>query len=339
MYSQMMIRKVKTLMVRISVIVPVYNVEKYIERAVQSIINQTIKDIEIILVNDGSDDSSGLICDKLSQQNSNIRVMHQINSGVSAARNKGIEIAKGDYIGFIDADDEIEPDMYEFLINEIIENKADISMCGIMIKYLNGVTKLEYGTNKRYVLDNEEAIYTFLKGSILNISMNTKLIKRELFYRCRFDENIRINEDKLMLFQCLINANRIVSNDDCKYVYIKRFGSASEERFSTKYFDIILVASEIKKIVENTFPQYINLAKRNYFLSNLYVYRMLSRKNQYKNFYKEYLGLKKYIQREDYSSFKSLMPTNKNIELTIIRTYPFLYRYLLKVFDLFNRGI
>ena len=122
---------------KISVIVPVYNVEQYLERCVDSIINQTYKNLEIILVNDGSTDNSGKLCDELAKRDDRIRVIHKENGGLSDARNTGIEEAEADLIGFIDSDDYIDENMYELLIDNLRETNADLSMCGHYDVYNN----------------------------------------------------------------------------------------------------------------------------------------------------------------------------------------------------------
>ena len=133
---------------KISVIVPVYNVEQYLERCVDSIINQTYKNLEIILVNDGSTDNSGKLCDELAKRDDRIRVIHKGNGGLSDARNAGIEEAESDLIGFIDSDDYIDEDMYELLIDNLRETNADLSMCGhgrlVPKKLLRWLWKLRY---------------------------------------------------------------------------------------------------------------------------------------------------------------------------------------------------
>ena len=115
---------------KISVIVPVYNVEQYLERCVDSIINQTYKNLEILLVNDGSTDNSGQLCDELAKKDDRIRVIHKENGGLSDARNVGIDEAEAELIGFIDSDDYIDEDMYETLYRQLRESNADLSMCG-----------------------------------------------------------------------------------------------------------------------------------------------------------------------------------------------------------------
>ena len=115
-------------MPKVSIVVPIYNVEKYLEQCIDSIINQTLKEIEIILVDDGSPDNCPQICDDYVKKDSRIKVVHKTNGGLSSARNAGIEIATGDYIGFVDSDDYIELDMYEKMYNIAIENNVDFVM-------------------------------------------------------------------------------------------------------------------------------------------------------------------------------------------------------------------
>ena len=123
---------------KISIIVPVYNIEKYIEKSVESLVNQTYKNIEIILIDDGSTDSSPQICDKLKKEDTRIKVIHQPNKGVSAARNAGLDAACGDYIGFCDGDDIADKDMFEFLYNLAVSDNADIAMCEVRLVFENG---------------------------------------------------------------------------------------------------------------------------------------------------------------------------------------------------------
>ncbi|HDV0860284.1 TPA: glycosyltransferase, partial [Enterococcus faecalis] len=122
-------------MPKISIIVPVYNVEKYLEKCVRSILAQTFTDFELILVDDGSPDSSGAMCDQFAEQDQRVKVIHKENGGLSDARNAGIEIATGEYLGFVDSDDYIADDMYELLYTNIVKEDADLSICGIYDVY------------------------------------------------------------------------------------------------------------------------------------------------------------------------------------------------------------
>ncbi|MFR2551722.1 MAG: glycosyltransferase [Clostridioides difficile] len=122
-------------MPKISIIVPVYNVEKYLEKCVRSILAQTFTDFELILVDDGSLDSSGAMCDQFAEQDQRVKVIHKENGGLSDARNAGIELATGEYLGFVDSDDYIADDMYELLYTNIVKEDADLSICGIYDVY------------------------------------------------------------------------------------------------------------------------------------------------------------------------------------------------------------
>ena len=152
-------------MILVSIIVPVYNVEKYLERCLDSLINQTLKDIEIILVDDGSTDDSGNICDKYAKKDKRIKVIHKENGGLSDARNIGLSIANGRYLQFVDSDDFIHKQMIEILYNTIINNNADISICDFDKVYEN--TKIKYNTKEislNFTLDTLNII-------ILNINI------------------------------------------------------------------------------------------------------------------------------------------------------------------------
>ena len=160
-------------MPKISVIVPVYNCKKYIKKCVDSIINQTFKDLEIILIDDGSTDESGKICDELKLKDSRIKVIHQENKGVSAARNEGVKASSGDYISFVDGDDYLSEDMYEFLYDNLKKSGADISVCGIVNCFLkeDGSEKMvkQSSFNGSGVLSGKEAMSEALKSRIFSV--------------------------------------------------------------------------------------------------------------------------------------------------------------------------
>ena len=148
----------------ISVIVPIYKVEKYLNKCVKSIINQTYKNLEIILVDDGSPDNCGKICDKLAERDDRIRIIHKKNGGLSSARNAGIEIANGEYIGFVDSDDYIDNDMFETLYNNIKDNNADLSIIGYQIETIdNKVIKYFELEEKIY---EYESLIRYIKSHI-----------------------------------------------------------------------------------------------------------------------------------------------------------------------------
>ena len=150
----------------ISIIVPVYNVKDYVEKCLDSICGQTYKNLEIVVVDDGSTDGSGEICDTYAQKDPRVKVIHRENRGVSAVRNEGLDIALGEYIGFVDGDDWIDSDMYEFLYELLIVNEADISVCSHYIEK-PGKRKIKYASDKVLNLIPRDAIRLLVKDDIV----------------------------------------------------------------------------------------------------------------------------------------------------------------------------
>lgn len=227
----------------ISVIVPVYNVEKYLERCVESILNQTYSKLEIILVDDGSTDSSGSKCDILAKRDKRIKVIHKKNGGLSDARNYGLNIATGDYILFVDSDDWIEKNMVEYLINLILETEADISVCGYFEDYNNseGVICSKDVDEKIYVYNsNVEALYAlnYYGESIGTVSWN-KLYKMSIFDQLRFDKG-RLNEDVFLTPKLFYQAKRVTVSTKKLYHYIvSRPDSIMNQSLTEKNLDLI----------------------------------------------------------------------------------------------------
>ena len=166
-------------MPEISIIVPVYKVEKYLDTCVRSILEQTFADFELILVDDGSPDRCGALCDAYAAEDERIIVIHKENGGLSSARNAGIEAARGNYIGFVDSDDSIAPDMYHFLYENMKKEQADLSMCGLFDVYAGREPKRlpEYYR----VMGPEEAVEMVLKAETASVSAVNKLYKKEIF--------------------------------------------------------------------------------------------------------------------------------------------------------------
>lgn len=206
----------------ISIIVPVYKVEEYLDKCIKSILNQTYTNLEIILVDDGSPDNCGKICDEYAKNDKRIIVIHKENGGLSDARNKGIEIAKGEYIAFIDSDDYIEKDMFEILYNLSVESHSDISM----VSYKEIQNEVIINENKEFTenifeYSNTEAIKELLKDDkIKNYAWN-KLYKKELFKEIRYPVKMAY-EDVGTTYKLFEKANKIIWKDTPKYNYIRR---------------------------------------------------------------------------------------------------------------------
>ena len=196
---------------KISVIVPIYKVEKYLNKCIDSIINQTYKNLEIILVDDGSPDDCGKICDEYAKKDSRIKVIHKENSGVSSARNTGLDVVTGDYIGFIDSDDWINVDMYESMMKYLILENADVVRCGICV-HENGKIFNEKDYDFDYCIekDNDIIIKEFLDGGILQGAVWNKLYKKSIIDGIYFDEKFHRNEDSLFIYNVLKKTKNLI---------------------------------------------------------------------------------------------------------------------------------
>jgi len=210
-----------TLFPKISVIVPVYNVEKYIERCIQSLLNQTYNNLEILLIDDGSSDKSGTICDEYELIDKRIRAIHKPNGGVSESRNKGIDIATGDYLAFVDSDDFLHPEMYETLYRNISEINADISICAFTNVY-DSNSPADENPEKIYLASNVEALGMFFTFDVVKMTVVwNKLYKKELFDEIRFPEG-KVREDEVFSYQIIFKAEIISISTRCLYYYFQR---------------------------------------------------------------------------------------------------------------------
>lgn len=209
----------------ISIIVPVYNVEPYLRKCLDSIVGQTYLDLEILLIDDGSTDYSGKICEEYAELDERIKFFHTENQGLSAARNLGLDYAKGEYIGFVDSDDWIESDMYEVLLKRAEETEADVAECGIFVEHPE---RTEIIARQNKVIDGKEALARLLSNSLLSAIWN-RLWKRECFASIHFPEN-RVYEDIATTYRvfCDINCVCIVSEE--KYHWLQREKSLSKKR-------------------------------------------------------------------------------------------------------------
>ena len=221
----------------ISVIVPGYNVEQYVQKTIKSILNQTFANIEIICVDDGSEDNTLQAISSMAAIDNRVKVFHKENEGVTLARKYGFEQANGEYIGFVDADDEIEPTMFERLYSNLKKYNADISHCGHDIVWLNGKKESFYGTGRLAQQDKISGIKSLISGSF-EPGLWNKLYKHNLlhslFHSDVMDYSIKINEDLLMNYYLFKQADSSVFEDVCLYHYLKREGSASSSTISSE---------------------------------------------------------------------------------------------------------
>lgn len=225
---------------KISVIVPVYKVEKYLNRCVQSIAAQTYENLEIILVDDGSPDNCGALCDEWAQKDSRIKVVHKENGGLSSARNAGVAVATGAYVGFVDSDDYIHPQMYEKLYEALVENGADISICGCdYVDEETDVPDLNMRTRsplKKEVLTREQAyriISDIKDGYAFYVTAWNKLYPRRFFDVLQFKEGF-IHEDEFFVHYLFGCCSRIATIPDELYMYVQRSGSITKTKVTIR---------------------------------------------------------------------------------------------------------
>ena len=220
---------------KISVIVPIYNVEEYLGKCLSSVIGQTYTNLEIICVDDGSSDSSGAILDQFAARDSRIVAIHQPNGGVSTARNTALDRCTGDFIGFVDGDDWVEPDMYEVLISNITANDVDISACGYFVDEEGASTPV---VNLLPVPEEPMDIRDFLKYIYIRDKYRgvaaylfTRLFRRVIFCddRIQFDSNLHVGEDQFFIAQCFLSGRRHIYTKRNLYHYIQRKGSAMHD--------------------------------------------------------------------------------------------------------------
>lgn len=211
---------------KLSVILPVYNVEKYLERCLDSILNQTFKDFELLIVNDGSPDNSHLICDSYAKNDLRIKNFKKSNGGLSSARNYGINLAKGEYISFVDSDDYLDENMFQYLIAALLKSEASISICGRKNVYPDGRIKAVNLFGKNTVLSKQSAIELLIKDESINSFAWNKIYRRELFEDIRFPEG-RVYEDIAVMFKIFNKANRVVHIKESLYFYLHNSESIS----------------------------------------------------------------------------------------------------------------
>lgn len=217
----------------ISIIIPAYNVESCIKKTLDSVFAQTYNNIEVIAVDDGSKDDTASILDDYAQNEHRLKVFHKENGGVTSARLFGAEKALGEYIGFVDGDDLLEPDMYELLLNNAKKHQADISHCGYQMVFPSRVD-LYYGTGKIIEQDNVEGIKDLIDGIFVEPGLVNKLYRKALFDGLteKIDLSVKINEDLLMNFYLFEKSSKSVFEDKCKYLYIVRSGSAANSKIN-----------------------------------------------------------------------------------------------------------
>lgn len=281
----------------ISVIVPVYNTEKHLHKCINSILNQTFRDLELILIDDGSSDNSGMICDEYAKKDNRVRVFHQENCGVSVARNVGIDNAKGEYITFVDSDDYITSFALEVLHMDIVACGADISCAGGRKVFSDIIDVLE--NSKTKIWRDSDAVKKSLMGNGHTNSACRKLYKKNFIGSTRFEAGRKIHEDSFFVFCCFLNKPTVVLRNACIYYYRNNLDSASNADFSDKFFDVLYFADRKKELIGEHFPEFEEETNNMIVKANLVMLQLLCRKNgkKYKKEMKQCIKTVKKLKR------------------------------------------
>jgi glycosyltransferase involved in cell wall biosynthesis len=316
----------------ISIIIPVYNIERYLSNCLDSILTQTFTDIEVIVINDGSTDRSGKIADEYEKKDHRIKVYHQHSKGVSSARNKGIELATGEYIGFVDGDDYVTEDMYGKLVQACLATGSEISVCRLGREIDGQLTNHDIGEFYTKELNNEEAMEELFKGVLYRFSLCNKLFKKECFTNIQFPVG-RIHEDLSTTYQLFANANHVTYLNFIGYIYVKQENSILTTKYYQKRLEAFIGWNEILTFISTEYPQLLNRVYASYTYSCLdHIYGILHQVNN-KKVKKEYL---QHIQ-------ESIQIHHKNIIKNEIITFKYKYMITLLHYHtgllLFNESI
>lgn len=288
---------------KISIIIPVYKVEEYLPKCLDSIVRQTYTNLEIILVDDGSPDKCGEICDKYAKEDSRIKVIHKENAGVARARNDGIEIATGDYISFIDSDDWIAENTYEILYNGLKEYDADCSVggCVTVIDKEGVLAPQERVRNGVNCVSAQEAMKgVLLKGS----AVWNRLFKREIFREIRFPLG-RVNDDEVVALHAYAECKNIVFLDEDTYYYRIRSNSITTSKFSLRNVDCYYNSADNLEFVRKVCPELTPCGEFKFIKAMLYSYVNLKRMKKDERVKEVLQGIKKDIRANKSMALKN----------------------------------
>lgn len=319
-------KSLKVNMPLISVIIPVYNAEGYLEKCLESMSSQTIfEKLEVIFIDDGSKDKSGEMLDRFVLLYKNVVVKHIDNGGVSNARNLGLEISRGRYISFIDADDYLDKDFFEYLLSEV-DDQTDIIGCGFIAEYPN--ISVDHSSNKRLVLDKKMAIKEFLLERDMDPNVTSKIFRKEVIGEIRFDKALTLGEDRWFLFNCLEKISLLKSLPGGKYHYVMNDSSACRKSFSKKKLDSIIVANKITERIKEAYLEYLDLAECSEIDAKCRVYGDMYRSKAKKEYLNEYNSIRQSIKK--FSIFKKMKYSSKKHTLAFIaaKISPALYSFI-----------
>jgi len=253
----------------ISVIVPVYKVEPYLDKCISSIANQTYKNLGIILVDDGSPDNCPAMCDAWAEKDSRIRVIHKPNGGLSDARNAGMAVATGELMAFVDSDDWIVPDMYEYLYQRLTEDNSDIAACGVQMVWEDKKLCRMLTRTGSCVLNQEEAMQAIIEESWLKQPVWYKIYKTALVRDILFPKG-KYHEDVFWSYQAVGSAQKVSVSDYIGYYYLQHGGSIMGEGYSLKRLDAVEAKAQRCAYIQERFSALSPLAVKDLWFTCIY---------------------------------------------------------------------
>lgn len=316
----------------ISIIIPVYNAGQYLQKCLESLARQTISAIEFLLIDDGSTDNSAEICKKFCDGDVRFQYYYQSNRGVSAARNLGLQKAKGELIGFCDSDDWVDSDMYETLCNLLHDYDADIAIVQF-VSEPQGKDTMDMNTKSVVSFDAKNAIVEMHKGKLFQGHLWNKIFKRNLFDAFQFREDIAIYEDMLAVWQLLMRAQKVVYQDVAKYHYFNNPESVLHQKFKPSYWSVQLACREMLSLMQQYYPDQIAYAEKTLLMGNLGLINRLSGSGLLTK--QNYRQIKEEISQTYCNGALALVGKNDRLKLRIFMNgrIPFIFYYkLLKVY-------
>ena len=280
-------------MAEVSIIIPVYKVEKYLRKCIDSVLGQTFGGIQVILVDDGSPDNCGNICDEYSRSDSRVYVIHKENGGLSDARNAGMKYAEGKYILFVDSDDYIERDMIEYMYRRIINSGADMSTCGICEVYSDRVERQKVEPD--FVCSGEEAFCYILRGHTIRGEVWNKLIRKSCLEGIGFPKG-RLYEDIYFTADLMPRIKKVAVGTEPKYYYLHRSDSITGRSYRPQLYDIIDGYTKNYQVVKEKFPSLEKEAQCLWLWSRFIVLDKMLMEKDYKEL-EGYQELKRFISR------------------------------------------
>ena len=312
----------------ISVIVPVYNVAQYLEKSIASIQKQTYQNLEIILVDDGATDESGRLCDAIAEQDDRVSVLHKKNEGLSQARNDGMKQAHGDYLIFIDSDDYIHPEMIQSLYEQLIQEDADVSSCGVMNVYANDESPQSANQDGYFVCDSQTFLREYLIGEKIPGTICNKLIKKEIATALSFPKGL-IYEDAYYHFDLIKLAKKYVVNTKPYYYYFHRGDSITTKPYAEKDLAYIDIYQKFYNEVMKNYPDLKEVTFFRLAYAHFFILDKMLLDDQYKQF-EAYSQIHRFLKGHAFAIARNpIFRKGRRISALALFINISLYRFLL----------